>query len=487
MKVLLINPPFCLNFQDYISIPLGLGYLGSFIEKNGHSVKIFDSSAGRVEKRNNGFWHGKSYAEIKEVIKQEQPVLVGIGCFFSPRFPYTVEVAKLVKEINPKIFTVVGGIHATILPREVLRNNEIDFVIIGEGEYSFLQLIEKLERKESDFGTIDGIAFRNNGDIVVFPKTKFIENLDDLPFPALHLLPVEEYFKYKRMKWWSSQGRCFPIVSSRSCPYRCHFCSMYKVHGQKWRARSAKNVVDEIEYLINVFRAEMISFQDDNLTLSKTRMIEICEEIKRRSIKIKWNTPNGISIKTLDKEVLAAMQDSGCIEVNLAIESGDEIIRNQKMHKKLSLNKIIEVANACKKLRLKANAYFIVGYPGDNDETINKTIKLVKKLSFFNIAVSYATPFPGTELYDECVENNYIQNDFIEQAFNKGELRLFLQPCIKTKEFNYIDVIRWKKKIKFNFYKHQMLRLLKGDRNSWANLFRILQIIFKIRYHAPNP
>ena len=262
---------------------------------------------------------------------------------------------------------------------------------------------------------------------------------------------------------------------------------MYLLHGQKWRARSAKNVVDEIEYLINTFRAETISFEDDNLTLSKTRILEICKEIKQRNIKIKWIAPNGVSIKTLDEEILAAMQDSGCIEVNLGIESGDETIRNQKMHKKLSLNKIVEVATICRKLRLKANAYFIVGYPGDSDETINKSVELVKKLSFFNIAISYATPFPGTGLYDECVENNYIQNDFKKWAFNKGELKLFLQPCIRTKEFSYIDVIRWKKKIKLNFYKYQLLRLLIGDHNSWANLLRILQIIFKVRYHVPNP
>lgn len=487
MKILLINPPFHSSFVNHVSIPLGLGYLGSFLEKNGHNVKIMDGSLGKIEKVDNGFWHGKPYREIEEFIRQENSDIIGIGCFFSPRFPYVIEIAKLAKKINSKTLTIIGGIHPTMLPKEALENKEIDFVVIGEGEHSFLQLVEKLRKNENNFESVDGIAFRKNGEIIVTPKTYFIKNLDDLPFPAFHLLPLEEYFKFKQMKRWSSEGRCFPIISSRSCPYRCHFCSMYKIHGKKWRARSAENVVNEIEYLVNTYQAEMISFEDDNLTLSKNRMIEICRKIKNRHIKIKWITPNGIAIKTLDEEVLAAMQDAGCIEVNLAIESGDETIRNERMRKKLTLDKIIEVVNVCKKLRLKANAYFIIGYPGDNNETINKTIELVKKLSFFNIVVSYATPFPGTELYEECLENNYIEDDFIEQAFNKGELRLFLQPCIKTKDFNYADVIRWKKKIKKNFYKYQLLRLFVGDYNSWANLFRILQIIFKTRYHVPNP
>ena len=365
MKTLLINPYFrAITKYERVGMPLGLMYIAAVLEENNFPVKIIDASVGQKRLLEKDTWHyGDTLDGLIIKVRKEQPDVVGIGCFFSMRFPYVLEIAQEIKKINKDIIIVIGGIHPTIFTERILRDYAfLDYIILGEGEYSFLDLVKVIQSKNlGELPEINGLAYRLEDRILINPKTKFVEDLDTLPFPARHLVPVEEYLKDSApVNWGLGANRQFAILTSRSCPNKCSFCSMYLIHGARWRSRSARNVLLEIELLVNKYQAKELCFEDDNLTLSKQRILDICQGIINKGIKVKWNTPNGVAVKFLDCEILSKMKEAGCVCVNLAIESGDEYMRNTVIGKNLPQEKIYEVVQTCKKIGLKANGYFVL-------------------------------------------------------------------------------------------------------------------------------
>jgi len=438
MKILLINPPVPLTYYNREFYPsLSMLYLGSVLKKNGEEVKILDFNTIKLGDSVNP---QKIYEDILvDTVSTFQPALIGCGCLFSGNFPDVLKFSTLCKNRFKNIPIVIGGIHPTLYPYEILTNcSFIDWIIMGEGEDTIVQLVKTIKSNRSDFDKIEGFAYRKNGKIFANPKTHFIENLDSIPFPAYELINLKDYY-VDTSNWYNPKkfpiNTSLPIITSRSCPNRCTFCSMYKVMGPGWRARSPKNVVDEIEYLYNKYNHRHFSIMDDNFTLSKSHALEICNQIIKRKLNIQFETPNGVAVTTLDKELLDAMVSAGLVRISLAIESGSDFIRNQIMLKHLSSKKIYEIARLTKKYKqLYVKAFFIIGLPEETKETLADTYDMIKKINVDRAHVSNIVPFPGTKLFKQALRDNLLvdidPNDLYksEEFYSTNRNRFFIKP-----------------------------------------------------------
>lgn len=405
MKILFINPNMLVH-KEYepkdASFPLGLGYLASIAQQKGHEVQIIDSLLEGFHQHrtfNEMFneW-GLSDQQLVQKISQYQPDFVGIGCTFTSRWPIVKRLSANIKREHPNILVATGGIHPSNSPEEVLQESSIDFVVIGEGEVVFGQLLECIEDKD-DFTAISGLGSKKNGEIYINKEVRFINDLDSIPFPARHLLPYKKYYQFNRNS----------VIATRGCPFNCVFCSMQAVMGWNFRTRSAENFVDEIRQVQQTYNAMFFSFDDDNLTLHGKFVLEFCNEIIGRGLKIYWNVPNGVNINSLTFEGLQLMKKAGCYSLCLAIESGDEGIL-KLMRKRVSLDKAREVAEWCRKLHIFTLAFFIIGMPGETMDTMKKTKDYALSLPIDAINVSIATPFPGTPFFEECKKKGYIKS-----------------------------------------------------------------------------
>jgi magnesium-protoporphyrin IX monomethyl ester (oxidative) cyclase len=461
MKILLVNPPipeFYYNREFYL--PSGLLYLASSLQKNGEEVKMLDLKTFQ----NKGVNRPLKFYEDKliETISGFQPDLIGFGCLFSGNFPEMLRFSEISKNNFRKIPIITGGIHPTIHAENIMKNCiSIDFIVIGEGEMTIVQLVNEIKNKSYEFDKIDGLAFRENGKVMVNPKTRYVENVDNLPFPAYDLINLKDYY-VDTSNWHNPKNlpinTSIPIISSRSCPNRCTFCSMFEVMGPTWRARSAKNVVDEIEYLYKNFDQMHFSFMDDNFTLGRSRLTEICDEIIKRKLDIQFETPNGLSIKTLDEEVLNSMVSAGLVRISLALESGSDFIRNKVMGKNLSQEKIYDVVNLTKKYRqLYVNAFFIIGMPEETEETLNETYNMIKKINVDKVYVHNIIPFPGTILFEQAARDNLLLNIDLKNLYKSTDLYItnYNDYFIKPYKLSIADLREFRNKCEGLIAKHK--------------------------------
>jgi len=450
-KVLLINPPYLQRTRRKkdvnIVLPLSLAYIAAVLEKNGYRVCIIDSAVeGDITKVEEDIYHvGLSFEELKERIRQEAPDVIGVSCPFPIRTKFVIETARLIKEISPKIKVFIGGIHPSINYGDFLKTGYIDYVLIAEAEYTTLELVNHIENNNPDLSDIDGIAYADSsGEIRKNPKTKFIKNPSELPWPARHLLKVERYFKNAAVRWDRKSKREMSVITSRSCHQRCTFCSVHLVGGPTWRPRDPIDVVDEIEFLVRKYGAKEISLEDDNPTVSRERTKAICNEILKRNLKIHWKVPAGVSIRTLDREVLTLMKKSGCYSINLPIESGDDHMLNAVMNKQLAIGKVKEIANIAHELGFILNSYFIIGMPGETPQSIRNSIELAKELPLDKITVLFPSVLPGTAFYNECLKNGYIDGEEHINSLTDHNLALFSDYMIKIPTMTQEELVKYR-------------------------------------------
>ena len=417
-KVLLIQPPLTTHTDlssepKGIHPPLGLAYMAAVLE-NDYQVRILDAVVEGYETEvpleRNLIRYGLSYAEIEERIEAFEPDVVGVSNLFSSGFREALQVSSLVKKINAEIITVMGGPHPSALPEDVLKHAEIDFVILGEGEHSFKELLRSIEK--NDFQNLDGVAFNKNGQVQVIPKTQFIDDLDELPFPARHLLPLKRYFEIGEGFIITRRKPFTPLITSRGCTAQCTFCPVHATWGGKWRARSAYSVLDEIEHLVQTYGVKEVHFDDDNLVLNKRRAQKIFEGIIDRELDIVWTVPTGLALWAVDDELLRLMRESGCYKLYVAVESGDEQILHNVIRKPLNLKKIKPLVRTMRKLGIEVETFFVVGMPGETDESLQRTFQFARELDADATHYFFANPMPGTRLWEVCAENEYFVEGF---------------------------------------------------------------------------
>lgn len=416
MKILLLSPPFTLDKNDKqripVTPPLGLGYLAGMLEYHGYEVKIIDCLVEGyetpTETKDGRIRYGLSDDQIKTELINYQPDIIGIACVLSNLHYEVCHLTEVCKETMQDIPVVVGGGHPTIMPEKVMEDSQADFIIIGEGEYSFLDLVSHINFGDTDYSNIDGLVYRTANGYKKNKKTKYIENLDLLPFPAWHLLNIKKYNKlylphgeYKRKPY-------IPLITSRGCPADCIFCASKNIWGQKYRARSAENVLAELRYVIKEFGIKEIHFEDDNLTLNKKRALGILNGMIDEGMDLTWTSPNGLAVFALDEDIIEKMKKSGGFSFSIAIESGNQDVLTNIVKKPLKLDRVKEIVKIMREKDMRVRGFFILGFPGETKEQIMDTLDYAENLGLDWVALTIATPLPGSEMYDQCVEDNII-------------------------------------------------------------------------------
>lgn len=329
-----------------------------------------------------------------------------------------LEMAKIARQANPECITVFGGIHPTIFPDDVMLNKEVDFVCMGEGEYTVLELIQTIEKNEK-FDKIQGILYKDGGKVIRNESRPLIQNLDELPFPARELLPMSEYLSAKVGRVaWELPSPSTSIITSRGCPFRCTFCSSHLTFGRRIRFRSPENVVNEIEYLIDRYRIKGISFVDDTFILDSKRISAFCKEIRSRGVDIEWMCMGRVD--TVSKDMLIDMKKAGCVSTGYGIESGSQRVLDEYIKKGITLNEAEKAIKITKEAGITSVAYFMIGTPGETLDDINKTIDFAKKLNPDAVNFSITIPMPGTEMFDTANKiGNIKANSFRDFDFSK--------------------------------------------------------------------
>ncbi|MHA2226201.1 MAG: B12-binding domain-containing radical SAM protein [Candidatus Hodarchaeales archaeon] len=402
MKILLVTPPkdsieattkYQLAFLNFTAPPLGLGYIAAVLEENGYSkIRILDCPVLEF-----------SFDSFRRYIKNYKPDFVGIQTL-TPDFHNAIKTAKIAKEQGVHI-VALGGYHPTARPDECLSNQYmedgvIDLVFRGEAEYPVLNFIQHLENGQ-DWHQINGISYLNkNKEIVHNPPAPLIKNLDDLPLPARHLLPMENY------KIFGSSFPATSVITSRGCPYKCDFCSVSAFYGAKWRPRSPEKIAEEIQFLREVMDLKATAFVDDLFFISTKRVKRLVLALSKVE-DIYWGATTRADVGNLT--LLTLMRKAGCRLVFVGVESGNQTILD-KIHKKTSLSQIERYFTNTKKAHMDSLASVSFGFPGETKRSIIDTTNwVINKLDPSLALFTLATPYPGTEFYEEMLNKGLIK------------------------------------------------------------------------------
>ncbi len=436
MKILLIQPPstkvldtslpeILIEKEDPMP-PLGLMYLASYLEKNtSHDVKILDCRIENV-----------GYTELKEKIAK--PDIVGITTMTFTILD-VIKTIKTIKEINPKIKIVLGGPHVHIYPEETIKISGVDYCVLGEGEAPFKDLLDNIDNTEKLYN-IRGIVFKDKDRVVNTGPRETIQDLDSLPFPARHLIPYKKY--------GSVLAKRFPVTTmftSRGCPYKCLFCDRPHL-GKNFRFRSAKNVVDEIQECEKAGIKEIFIY-DDTFGADKQRVLDICNEIIKRGIKMVWDVRTRVN--TVDQEILGALKKAGCQRIHYGVEAGTQKILDV-LRKGITLEMAEKAFKLTKKAGIEALAYFMIGSPTETKKDVIQTIKFMKKLNPDYAHITITTPYPATDLYKMGLEQKVLSYDYWKE-FAQNPTSDF-RPCLWEKELPKEELFFLLKKAYRSFY-----------------------------------
>lgn len=403
MKLLLINPPMVSGDKPgyhHLSPPLGIMYLAGFLKNKGMSVDILDLVIDNETKP-------------VDYVSQTKPDVVGITSM-TGNFPFGLKIAGEIKS-KFDIPIVFGGPHSTILPREVLQNEVIDYVVMGEGEYTLYDLLKSL-KEQIGLNSIKGLGYKRNGELILNEERNRVEDMDSIPFPAYDLINNEAYISYgaKFMGF-----RHIVMILSRGCPGRCTFCAQNLTMGRKFRAFSPKRAVDEIEVLLDKYDAEGIWFKDSEFNMNRNWTLEFCDEILRRRLKFKWTCltrADGIDMKLAQK-----LKEAGLEQVWIGAESGSDRVMREVLNKEISVAKVKRAFEACKSVGLKTSAFFMMGLPTETKEEVRLTFELIKELDSRPMQIAIYHPLPGTVLYDTYHGEEVVRNATLdEMSFDRA-------------------------------------------------------------------
>ncbi|MCJ7682717.1 MAG: B12-binding domain-containing radical SAM protein [Desulfobacteraceae bacterium] len=417
MKILLIYP-YCLeerlSEEDVGVPPIGLYYVGGVLKENHYDCEIL-----------NWYSINRTPGLIKEILVEKRPEVIGLSVFHANRWG-AIEIARIARQVDPSITIVFGGIGATFLWNHFLTHfREIDFCVLGEGEYPFLNLIKAIERgDQTGIDGISGIAFKRNDKIVRTGDATAIENLDMLPVPA-------KYFSYQH------------VTSTRGCPGNCTFCGSPRFWGHKVRFHSPEYFVGQLEILYKK-GVTFFYFSDDTFMLKKDRVVEICRTIIEKNLKISWAAISHVNF--VDEEVLYWMRKAGCTQISYGVESGSERIR-KLLNKNIRPDRIKNAFALTTRYGILARAYFIYGCPGESWDTIQETIDLIHEIKPLSIIFYILDIFPGTALYADFLENSGLTDD---AWLNQIEDIMYFET---DPDLSQESVLAFGKKLRSEFYK----------------------------------
>jgi len=442
MKICLISPPYNSAVKSVVGVsppPLGLAYIASVLRQD-HEVKIIDSNILNY-----------TIGDVERELRSFNPDVVGITSV-TPSIYEAYKVAETAKKVREDCTVVLGGPHATFMPRQTMEECKyIDIIVRGEGEETTRELIENIE-KGAPLNEVKGITFRKKNEIIDTEPRPFIKNIDEIPFPSRDLLPMHLY-KFNGVKYTT-------MLTSRGCPFKCSFCSSSRLFGGYWRGRSPENVLEEIKIIYEEYGIRNIEFVDDTFTLNQERAEKICDEIIKQGWDISWGASSRVD--TLSKKLVEKMKKAGCWIIFLGIESGSQKILDA-IGKRITLEQVKKAVKILKDAGIQVLGSFIIGFLQDTKETIKETIKFAKNLNLNYAEFSILTPYPGTPIFDYAKKHGMLLTENwskytgvepivkiegatekeIKTLFQKAYITFYLRPRIvmewlKNKQFSFI-------------------------------------------------
>lgn len=451
LKMLLVSPPGKVHIykdgtpahRKHCTPPLGLAYLAASLNAAEYRVAVIDMLAEGYNKERlvgSDLIYGLDTNDLIDRIEKEKPDIVGVSVLFSFIIKDVLELCEEVKKKLPHIQIVLGGHHPSAMPAEVIVNDAVDFVLVGEGEISIVKLMDALSglipieevqslyyKKDNEIlntMTNKKAVVEGNGWAWHRPKDSGIPSkLDDLARPLWEIFPMEAY--------WASnvrigggdvvRARNAVMLSSRGCPHACFFCSSALTSGYKgFRLRELDEVVKEIKWLKDTYGVQEIDFLEDNFFASKTRVRQVLERFAQEfgDSDLIFSAPGGTEVNKLDKEIIDLMVKARFFKVLIAIESGDQEMQDARIDKKVDLNRVFDIVEYLKEKKIEVRALYMIGFPGEKKSQIMKTIELAKTLPVDDFYISIVTAVPGTPMYDECVRDNL----FVE-GYDVGDIR----------------------------------------------------------------
>lgn len=387
-KILLIEPPYLDLYGKNAAVnpyfPLGLGYIAAFLKKAGHNVKLL-LNTGQPDFV--GVVMGQAAAFL--------PDLIGLSAM-TPNYPEAIKIARRLKKTFQTPI-VIGGQHVSVYKENILTEVPwFDFVVYGEGESTVLELVAAIEAKQTDYSSIKGLAWRQNGLAMIAPPRLLETDMDTIPFPARELADMDLFSTHGHI----GGGKSATLITSRGCPHLCTFCSAHNVDGRKYREHSVSYVISEIKLLKEKYGVRYVFMQDDTFTLKRERVENICNALITENLDISFGCFSRVDI--MDFEMASLLKKAGCRNVVFGLESGDETIL-RKIKKKVSAERARQAIDACNRVGLKSTASFIIGFPFDTRETIKQTIQYAFDLKPTLVVFNPLVPFPGSEMFDDRV------------------------------------------------------------------------------------
>ncbi|MDI6888582.1 MAG: radical SAM protein [Methanocellales archaeon] len=425
MRILLIHPPceeeIYQRFLGLVAPPIGLAYVAAALENDGHEVMIIDMPA-----------EAKDIDEVKEDIERFHLDVVGVYCA-TYRVNHANEVIKTAKEVDGGIKTLMGGPHASLLAEDCMKNENLDVVVCGEGEITTPELIHTW-KCGGDLTRVKGIVFREHEQVVRNPPRE-LADVDSLPYPARHLLPMDKYKLFGTFKLGT-------MISSRGCTYGCHYCSVAAIYGRRWRPRNPKRIVDEMEYLQKNYDIDALIFMDDNFDLNKKRVMMLCDEIRERGLDILWGYQSASVIK--DEETLKKLRNVGCRILTYSIETSSRRSIDV-MKKKVDMQQVRDVFQMSRKLGMIRIANIILGLPGEAKKDVEESIELAKALDPEYALFFLPAPYPGTKFYETAEKMGMIK----ELDWSKYDTA---NPIIETEQLSLDELRELNKRAYMEFY-----------------------------------
>ena len=447
MKILLINPPIR-EWAKPNCVPLGLGYIAAVAQQAGYDVEVMDINAFRWSKE-----------EVEEKIRWADFDIVGIGGIVTI-YRYVKWLVSILKKYHPEKKVVVGGSVSTSVPRILMERTFTDIACIGESERTFKELLSAME-KDEDLSQVNGIWYKDKKNAIHATKQRApIINLDSLPFPVYDLFPMDIYLKNPvgapNVNKWSDGGSANPealsvnLSATRGCPYNCIYC-YHDFMGNRYRTRSPQNILDEMNMLYQRYGVKYFHFVDDEFCMKKEFVYDFCRKVRDSGLGFTWGCSGRVNLMTED--LIATMASSGCVFIGYGIESGSQKMLDI-MKKKVTVEQAKQAVKLTQKYLGWADCSFMIGTPGETRETIQETVDFCKELGLVPEVIFFATPYPGTELYDIAKAQNKIgdEEEFISRLGEQGEQIIvnftdFTDKELKTiKEKMVLELNAWNKK-----------------------------------------
>lgn len=394
--------------------PLGIGYIASYLRKYGkdkYDIKIVDGNCCR---------------DILREVYKFNPEIIGFTAL-SPQIKEAVDLSWQIKNWKKEILQVVGGIHVSAMPEETLLKGAFDIGILREGEQTFCELVDLFSRNKLSKGALEkikGVCFKNNGAFYCTPRREEIADLDMIPPPARDLFDMKHYLSYHLLIRGLAGSRITTVMGSRGCPFDCVFCSS-KIVFKGVRQFSTEYIIAEIKDLIEQYNIKAVFFTDDTFTINKERIRSFCAQFisERLSAKIKWEVQGRANlISWQDLELLQLMKKAGCVQIDYGFESGSQRILDFLKKSSAGISDNERAIQVTKKAGLEVMGTFMVGAPSETEADLEKTEDFVRRninqIGYFQTFVS--TPYPGTELYDICLERGLVAKDYLEQLLKEA-------------------------------------------------------------------